>query len=540
MTPSHVVHTRTPRGEVRAPRLVTDSDVVAAVLEDAAHNPGGSAAGVVHVESEADVAGALALAHPVLAIGAQSSLTGGATPRGELVLAMDRLTELSLDGDVVVAGAGLILDDLQGRLARRDALYPPVPTYTGATVGGVVATNAAGPATFKYATTREWVDGLTIVLAAGDVLDIRRGQHHAHQDGYFDLVRPSGTTRVPIAPVPHPDVPKCSAGYPLSRGMDLVDLFVGAEGTLGVVTAVRLRTVTHPPAQCFALISLDDERDATALASALRDAAQRTWRTHDARGIDIAAIEHVDARAVALLREEGVDREFDVTLPPTTAALLFVVLDLAPGARSEQAWTDVAGALEPEAPDSPLGRFCRLLDTRGLLERTELAMPDAAARRSQLVAVREAVPLAVNRRIARARQDISPGLSKLAGDFIVPFDRFGEMVDACRAACAARDLDLAIWGHISDGNIHPNVLPRRPDDGDRGRAALLEAGRRVLALGGSPLAEHGVGRNPLKQEFLRILRGPAGLAAMRAVKQALDPHTRLAPGVLLATRKGGG
>ncbi len=96
-----------------------------------------------------------------------------------------------------------------------------------------------------------------------------------------------------------------------------------------------------------------------------------------------------------------------------------------------------------------------------------------------------------------------------------------------------RQLDLTVWGHISDGNIHPNIIPRRAADIALAREALLEAGRAVIALGGSPLAEHGVGRHPLKQQLLELLHGPGGIAAMRAVKQALDPAGRLAPGVLL-------
>ena len=115
---------------------------------------------------------------------------------------------------------------------------------------------------------------------------------------------------------------------------------------------------------------------------------------------------------------------------------------------------------------------------------------------------------------------------------IVPFERFAESLDVFRAAFGTRGLDYAVWGHISDGNVHPNVIPRSADDVARGREAILECGRAVVALGGSPLAEHGVGRNPVKQALLRQLYGDAGVAGMRAVKAALDPEGKLAPGVL--------
>src|SRR5262249_40523858 len=139
--------------------------------------------------------------------------------------------------------------------------------------------------------------------------------------------------------------------------------------------------------------------------------------------------------------------------------LLFIALDLPAATPRDAAWAAVEGALDAEAPDNPLVRFCRLLDHRGLLDRCELALPGDGARRGHLLALREAVPLAVNRRVGRAQREISPQVSKIAGDFIVPFAAFERMVDACRDAAARRGLDLAIWGHISDGNIHPNVVP---------------------------------------------------------------------------------
>jgi D-lactate dehydrogenase (cytochrome) len=106
------------------------------------------------------------------------------------------------------------------------------------------------------------------------------------------------------------------------------------------------------------------------------------------------------------------------------------------------------------------------------------------------------------------------------------------MMEAYRRGFESRGLDYAIWGHVSDGNVHPNVIPRSYEDVERGREAILEFGRDVARLGGCPLAEHGVGRNPVKQALLRQLYGDAGIEGMRAVKRALDPEWKLAPGVI--------
>ena len=115
---------------------------------------------------------------------------------------------------------------------------------------------------------------------------------------------------------------------------------------------------------------------------------------------------------------------------------------------------------------------------------------------------------------------------------IVPFNRAGEMDAIYREGFRRRDLDFALWGHLSDGNVHPNVIPRAYDDVVRGRDAILEFGREVARLGGCPLAEHGVGRSAIKQALLRQLYGDAGVEEMRAIKRVLDPDWKLAPGVL--------
>jgi D-lactate dehydrogenase (cytochrome) len=151
---------------------------------------------------------------------------------------------------------------------------------------------------------------------------------------------------------------------------------------------------------------------------------------------------------------------------------------------------------------------------------------------AQLVAFREEVPAAVNRRIGRAKQTIDPRIEKTAADAIVPFDRLEELLQLYERAFERRGLDAAIWGHVSDGNVHPNVLARSFADVEAGRAAVLEVGREVIRLGGSPLAEHGVGRNAVKQQLLEEMYGLQGIDEMRAVKRALDPRWTLAPGVL--------
>ncbi len=211
---------------------------------------------------------------------------------------------------------------------------------------------------------------------------------------------------------------------------------------------------------------------------------------------------------------------------------LLVQLELPSGTTPERVFAEIGGALDFSAPDTPLVRFARVLEELGALDCTEMAMPGDVRRREQLLAVREAVPTSVNHRVAVAKSRIDSTISKTAADVIVPFHRFADMMARTREAFERRGLDYAVWGHISDGNVHPNLIPRSLADVRAAHEAILELGRDAIRMGGCPLAEHGVGRSPLKQQLLVELYGRDGIEEMRRVKRALDPEWKLASGVL--------
>jgi D-lactate dehydrogenase (cytochrome) len=432
-----------------------------------------------------------------------------------------------LTDDQVVVEPGVVLATLADTLAGRGLWYPPIPTYDGATVGGTIATNAAGAATFKYGATRAWVRALTIVLAGGGVLEIARGEVTASPDGHFEIVGLDGRSqRIAVPTYRMPPVRKLAAGYHAAPGMDLIDLFIGAEGTLGVVTGAALGLMAPAPACFVGLTPCPDEPAALHLADDLRRAARPG-------GIDVAAIEWLDDRSLELLRDDGTIAALGLTLPSAARGAVLFQVALPPDVDATSAATDIARADDPTS-DTMLGRLCRLLAAHGVLASTLPALPGEVARRSALFALREAVPQAVNRRVAEAQRAIDPALGKSGGDVIVPLDRLGELVTRSRAILEELELDHAVWGHLSDGNLHPNVIPHRSEDGPRAAAAQLAIGSTAIALGGSPLSEHGVGRHPVKQELLRRLYGESGVAAMRNVKRALDPRDVLAPGVIFA------
>ena len=512
--------------------MLRDGEVIGRHVEDAAHYPGGHATGVAYPRSEADIARLVRAARRVLPVGAQSSLTGGATPFGEVVLSTARLDRITSAGSTqVTVGAGVTLEGIVAALQPYGAAYPPIPTFTGATAGGAVATNAAGAATFKYGSTRDWVQSLSVVLASGEVLDLVRGEHLAGPDG-FTIECAAGRLHVPLPTYRMPRVAKRSAGYHAEPNLDLIDLFIGSEGTLGIVSEISFRTLSPAPVTALALICCPSEEAGIRLVSELRRASEQTRQDRDPRGIDACAIEHVDDRSLELVCEAGDLAALDVSVPDPTRLVLLVQLELPAGTTAGAAYARIANALSTTAEECGLTRLVRLLHRFELLDRTELAAPGDVRRQQQLLRFRESVPARVNHLVGMAKRTGDSRIEKVAGDMVVPFDRFGEMLEIYRRGFIEKGLRFAIWGHISDGNVHPNVIPRSFQDVERGKQAILEFGREVVRLGGCPLGEHGVGRNPVKQALLRQLYGDAAIDQMRAVKRALDPSGTLAPGVI--------
>jgi D-lactate dehydrogenase (cytochrome) len=526
------VRTRAPRPGASALRRESDPDVVSGYLQDAARYPGGHAAEVCFPASEADVAALLVEGLPLLVVGAQSSLTGGATPHGEVVVSTSRLASIDeWTASSVRCGPGVVLRDLEEAAAARDVYFPPVPTYDGATVGGVVSTDAAGAATFKHGTVRAWVEGLTVVLACGEVLDLERGRVHAHPDGWFEVVKLDGEVlRVPLPRPACPRVPKISAGYRGGDGLDLVDLFVGSEGTLGVVTSVRLRLVGPRPQWLAVLVPVAGDDEAINLTRELRDEALRTRSERDPDGVDVCAIEYMDARCLEILREDHAPERVGVPLPPEARALLLVQVELPPDYDRARALDELASS--DVSAKGPVASLCRLLESRGLLADAVPALPGEESRRRALFALREAVPEGVNARVRERQRVVDGAITKSGGDVIVPFERFAESLSRYRALIAEAGLDAAVWGHISDGNVHPNLLAADAAEMIVAREVQTAIGRTAIELGGSPLAEHGTGRNAAKKALLLALHGEAGVASMRTTKRALDPDWILAPGVL--------
>src|ERR1043165_6839025 len=230
----------------------TDADEIQSFLSDASFIRDGHADRVVLPETIEEVSEVLAAANrdrtPVTVSGAGTGTVGGRVPFGGIVLATDRLNHIkSIENDRAVAEAGVILADFQRAVDQKGLLYPPDPTERGAYLGGTVATNASGARTFKYGPTRNYIERLKVVLASGEVLDLRRNGVRADSVRKIPLpLAHNRTLNVQLPAYPVAATRKNATGYFVRPNMDAIDLFIGSEGTLAVISEVETRLVPKP------------------------------------------------------------------------------------------------------------------------------------------------------------------------------------------------------------------------------------------------------------------------------------------------------
>lgn len=446
---------------------------------------------------------------PLVPRGAGSAMGGGNVGDG-VIVDLTALNSRKLIVDAAArrarATAPVTLRELNAAAAPHGLRLPPDPSSgRWATLAGMLSTNAAGARSVRYGSVRGWVDGVTMITADGEPVELtRRGGEGGWRDA-FPPVSAVNRFEHDVAPAVHaaaelirgrfPQTRKNSSGYALDAWLasgELVDLVIGAEGTLGIVVESRWRLDPIPRWQAGLRITL-------ASASALGDAVPALL-AHDPSAVELldrSFLELVLPTLPAEVREGLGDAE----------AVLLVELERDERGALRQALDETAAAVAPWA----LG--------------IETALGGEAAER--LWALRHAASpiLASLPETRRSLQVIEDGC--------VPIARLGAYVAAVRRLAAAHDVPAVLFGHAGDGHVHVNLLPELARPGwQRDVAALLDEVTAVVAdLGGTPSGEHGDGR--LRAALLQRIYGADVVALFRRVKDAFDPHGILNPGVIV-------
>ncbi len=435
-----------------------------------------------------------ASAHRVALVprGAGSAMGGGNVGDGIVVDLTALPRRLEVDGPArrARAGASVTLAELNIAADRAGLRLPPDPSSgRWATLGGMLSTNAAGARTVRYGSVRAWVEAVELVTADGQVTELRRGRPAEPRVlalGRFEAdAAPAIRAAAELVRARFPRTRKNASGYALDAWLasgDLVDLVIGAEGTLGFVTAAEWRLDPLPAARAGLRVALP---------------------TLDVLGEAVAALLEHEPSAVELL-----DRTFLELVGETGAeAVLLVELERDDPAAARSAAQRAARAVAPWATSVDTG------------------LTPAAAER--LWALRHAASpiLAGLPETRRSLQVIEDGC--------VPLPRMGEYIRAIREAAAARELAVVIFGHAGDGHVHVNLLPEVGRAGwEEAVAGLLDVVTDALVrLGGTPSGEHGDGR--LRAGLLSRIYGSEILRLFESLKRAFDPLGILNPGVIL-------
>ena len=417
---------------------------------------------VVFAQTTEQVSALLKFAHqhkiPVTARGAGYGYVGGCVPvrRGiALSLArMNRIKDISFSDAVAVVDPGVITGLLQAEVRKQNLFYPPDPaSLEHCTIGGNVATNAGGPRCLKYGVTRHYVVGLEVVLANGDVLKTG-GRVHKNKTGF-----------------------------------DLIGLFVGSEGMLGIVTEITLRLIPHPPARATLSAAFQTMKEAAA-------AVQQIF----AHGFLPSSLEIADAFVLEAARQ---DRGAE-SVPQGDAHLLVDV-----DGQEETVSAEVAKLRELVAALSPLS--------------VEVATAEAESEKLW----------ELRREFSNALR--ATGLTKLNQDIVVPRTHLVDLVEFAEQLRAKYGFPVATFGHAGDGNIHVNIMADRYNRDASVRAqvelALDDLFAQVIAWGGVITGEHGIGL--AKKRWWPEATSDVSRALHRSIKRALDPNNILNPGKFL-------
>jgi len=258
----------------------TQPDEIQDYLSDASFVRGGSASRVVFPELAEEVASILRDATntktAVTISGAGTGTVAGRVPFGGIVIASDKLNRIgevvrTNDGGLIKTEAGVRLIDLQRSVETQNLIYPPDPTERTCFIGGNVATNASGARTFKYGATRNYVESLKIALANGELISLRRGELYADAKGRIRLPLPSGNAvEAQLPSYQMPQVRKHASGYFVAPNMDVIDLFIGSEGTLGVVIEAELKLLPKPEGLLSGVVFFTDEQSPLAFVRTAR------------------------------------------------------------------------------------------------------------------------------------------------------------------------------------------------------------------------------------------------------------------------------
>ena len=464
--------------------IKSDKDIIKCYFEDESGLRGGYADDAVFPESEEDAVNILRDASdkkkPLTISGGGTGVTGARIPFGGTILATDSFNKIiNIDEKNLFATLqpGVRLQTLQAELSKKGLIYPPDPTEPNSFIGGTISTNASGAKGFKYGSTRGYVKRLKVLLSTGDILNIIRGKHLINRTAGAALKLKHKEIKIKLPGYSMPDI-KNAAGYYVKDNMDIIDLFIGQEGTLGLILQADVVIAKSPEGVMTFLSFFPTEENALNFI-------------RDAKSNRPLSLEYMDANSLKLLRTRHPN------IPEPAKAMVYF----------EQDYKKVDENIVTESWFNLLERH------NALMEKSLFA--DSGEESDKLRALRHALPEMINEIVRRNK------LPKVGTDIAVPEESFPEMFRFYKEKLSSSKIDFVIFGHIGENHLHVNMLPKREEEFIKSRSIYMDFVKKAVSLKGTVSAEHGIGK--LKHAFLEAMYGKKNLEQMAMLKKSLDP-----------------
>ena len=432
--------------------------------------------------------------------GNHTGLTGSGIPRGGIVISTEKLNkilEINTEKGYAVVQPGVILAEFLKEVKSKNYLYPPDPTEDKCFIGGTIATNASGAKTFKYGPTRNYVEELEIILADGEILHLERGKQKA--DGYYLKLNTESGKKIKLK-IPELKMPstKNASGYYFKEGMDAVDLFIGSEGTLGVITKAKLKIIPAPEKLISCVVFFNQENNALGFLGKARQLSYQTREIHQNNSIDALALEFFDKGALKFLAKDFAQ------VPANAEAAVWFEQEIRKGNE-----------------DTILELWMELIaEFKGSEESTWFSLTEKD--KKNIKDFRHAISWKINEYMA------GKGFRKLGTDVAVPYYKFEDLYYYAKNEVTNSGLRFVNYGHFGDAHMHLNMLAETKEQFELGLKLYSIICKKAIELGGTVSAEHGIGKN--KTGYLIEMYGEENIRRMAELKKELDPDLILGVG----------
>ncbi len=510
--------------------IKTDQSTFAHYLEDASGMLGANAEKVYIPETKEEVSSLLKECSekkiPVTVAAGCTGVTGGCLAYGGVILSTEKFNKIGkiqqrqctmynkrqneneqqlkattahnngqsgIETATIRVGSGAIVNEIKSYVLSQGWMYAPDPTEKNATIGGNISTDASGGRGFKYGTTRKYINAIEIVLSDGSYANIRRGETFASDDGTVVLKTNLGEKILHLPKYKLPNI-KNAAAYYNYKNADLIDVFIGHEGTLGVIISAELILIRPFEMLFGGIIFFDKKEKSWDFVKEIRTLSEQNKKS-GAVDINAMSVEYFDKNALNLIKPY-----YPVIPENVDAGILF-----------EQDCTK-------ETYDILMEKWIDIIEKYGI-NTDDVWFASDAKQQEEFRIFRHKIPECVNEIVKKNK------IPKVGTDVAVPHDKLHEMIYFCEQKFKENNLFNLTFGHIGESHLHANIIASTQEEYERCKSLYLEIARKAVSLGGTVTAEHGIGK--VKHHFLEAMLGKEGIEEMRKFKLSLDPSNIL-------------